>query len=131
MVCSTSVEASADADWIEDIWTKKKNGVEHTFTKHCCVEATMDLNEIAIFVRVARTLSFSEAARQLGVPTSTISRAVARLEESLGVRLVQRSTRKLSLTAEGESYLDSVGPALQAVERTRSPGRAKPYTFFS
>ncbi len=63
--------------------------------------AKIDLNDVATFVRVADAGSFSGAARQIGVPTSTVSRAVARLEDSLGVVLLQRTTRRVALTREG------------------------------
>jgi Bacterial regulatory helix-turn-helix protein, lysR family len=58
-----------------------------------------DLNDIAVFVRVAQFGSFSRAAHALGMPVSTVSRKVTALEEGLGVTLLQRTTRKLSLTA--------------------------------
>lgn len=64
----------------------------------------MDLNETAVFVKVVQTGSFSEAARQLGLPTSTISTRVSRLEKRLGVTLLQRTTRRLHLTDVGEVY---------------------------
>ena len=63
----------------------------------------MDLNETAVFVRVVQAGSFSAAARQLGLPTSTVSTRVARLERRLGVTLLQRTTRRLHLTASGQS----------------------------
>lgn len=64
----------------------------------------MDLNETAVFVKVVQAGSFSAAARQLGLPTSTVSTRVARLERRLGVTLLQRTTRRLSLTELGELY---------------------------
>ena len=64
----------------------------------------MDLNETAVFVRVVQAGSFSAAARQLGLPTSTVSTRVARLERRLGVTLLQRTTRRLHLTDLGELY---------------------------
>lgn len=64
----------------------------------------MDLNESAVFVKVVQAGSFSAAARQLGLPTSTVSTRVARLERRLGVTLLQRTTRRLSLTELGELY---------------------------
>lgn len=64
----------------------------------------MDLNEAAVFVKVVEAGSFSAAARQLGLPTSTISTRVARLEKRLGVTLLQRTTRRLHLTDAGELY---------------------------
>lgn len=66
--------------------------------------ATIDLNAVAVFVRVVEAGSFTRAAEQLGLPKSAVSRRVARLEESLGTRLLQRSTRRLSLTEAGSRY---------------------------
>ena len=65
---------------------------------------TLDLNDIALFVQVVRSGSFAEAARRLGVPPNTVSRRVQQLEEQLGARLLQRSTRKLTLTSAGEAF---------------------------
>ena len=64
----------------------------------------MDLNETVVFIRVVQAGSFSAAARQLGLPVSTVSTRVARLERRLGVTLLQRTTRRLSLTEPGELY---------------------------
>lgn len=61
-----------------------------------------DVDDLAIFVRVADELSFSTAARTLGVPPSTVSRAITRLEDRVGVRLFQRTTRAVALTRDGE-----------------------------
>jgi DNA-binding transcriptional LysR family regulator len=66
--------------------------------------ATIDLNRIATFVRVVEAGSFTAAANAVGLPTSSISRAVARLEDDLGIRLLTRTTRKLSLTGPGAQY---------------------------
>ena len=52
------------------------------------------LQEMAIFVKVVETGSFSETARQMGATPSAISRAISRLEKVLGTRLLQRTTRK-------------------------------------
>lgn len=64
----------------------------------------LDLNDIALFVQVVRSGSFAGAARQLGVPSNTVSRRILGLEEHLGTRLLQRSTRKLTLTSAGEEF---------------------------
>lgn len=64
----------------------------------------MDLNEAAVFVKVVQVGSFSAAARQLGLPTSTVSTRVARLEKRLGITLLQRTTRRLNLTEAGAAY---------------------------
>ncbi|HCM04470.1 MAG TPA: LysR family transcriptional regulator [Oceanospirillales bacterium] len=63
-----------------------------------------DLNEMAIFVRVVESGSFTGAAKALGLPKSTVSRKITQLEERLGVRLIQRTTRSLSLTDTGTAY---------------------------
>jgi DNA-binding transcriptional LysR family regulator len=57
----------------------------------------IDLNDIAIFAKVAQLESFSRAARALGMPVSTVSRRVTVLEEQLGATLLQRTTRRLNL----------------------------------
>lgn len=60
------------------------------------------LGEMAIFVKVVETGSFSEAARQLGASPSSVSRSISRLEKALATRLLQRTTRKLRLSEGGE-----------------------------
>lgn len=74
--------------------------------------ALVDLNDIAVFVRVAQFESFSRAARALGMPVSTVSRKVTALEERLGVTLLQRTTRRLSLTSQGRAYFDQCSEPL-------------------
>lgn len=66
----------------------------------------MDLNAIAVFVKVVQAGSFSRAARLLGMPNTTVSAKVARLEKHLGVTLIQRTTRKLNVTPQGRAYFD-------------------------
>src|SRR5215217_6791060 len=63
-----------------------------------------DLNDMLFFAEVVDRGGFAAAGRALGVPKSKLSRRVAELEARLGVRLLQRTTRKLSLTAGGELY---------------------------
>ncbi|MDX1506854.1 MAG: LysR family transcriptional regulator [Woeseiaceae bacterium] len=75
-----------------------------------------DLNALAIYARVAEALSFSEAARRLEMPISTVSRKVADLEESLGVRLIERSTRKLRLTDIGREVLYEAHRGVESAE---------------
>ncbi|MEX3941850.1 LysR family transcriptional regulator [Paraburkholderia sp. BR10937] len=62
----------------------------------------VDLNDVALFISVASAGSFAEAARRLGLPANTASRRVQELERELGVRLMQRSTRRLVLTDAGQ-----------------------------
>ena len=77
------------------------------------MEGTVDLELVPAFVAVVRGQSFTKAAEELGVPKSTISRRIARLEEQLGVPLVARSTRSMRLTDAGEAYYARVLPALE------------------
>ncbi len=75
----------------------------------------VDLNDVAMFVRVADGGGFTAAARALGVPKSTVSRSLARLERVLGVRLVHRTTRALALTDAGRAYYERVRAAVASV----------------
>jgi DNA-binding transcriptional LysR family regulator len=76
----------------------------------------MDLNRVAIFVRVVDDGGFSAAARTLRLPKSSVSRAVSLLEEQLGARLLQRSTRKVRLTEAGTTFYDRASRGLLGVE---------------
>lgn len=64
----------------------------------------IDLNDVALFARVIEAGSFTGAARIMGVPKSTVSRRVSRLEAELGARLIHRTTRKIQLTDIGRAY---------------------------
>jgi DNA-binding transcriptional LysR family regulator len=87
------------------------------------VMADLDLNDVAAFVRVVENSGFAKAARELGVPTSTVSRAVARLEETVGVRLLHRTTRNLSVTSEGHAFHQRVAPLVASLrDATRTLG---------
>jgi DNA-binding transcriptional LysR family regulator len=76
----------------------------------------MDLNLLTVFEAVARTSSFSAAARELGMPKSSASRGVARLENELGVQLLFRTTRQVSLTEAGTALYDRMTPLLRSVK---------------
>lgn len=75
----------------------------------------LDLNDVAIFVQVVRCGSFAEAARRLGVPPNTLSRRVQQLEAQLGTRLMQRSTRHLTLTSAGQVFLERCSGAVEGL----------------
>lgn len=75
----------------------------------------LDLNDVAVFVQVVRSGSFAEAARRLGIPPNTLSRRVQLLEAHLGTRLLQRSTRKLSLTSAGQDFHDRCADAVEGL----------------
>jgi len=76
-----------------------------------------DLNDIGLFVQVVRWGSFSEAGRQLGIPANTVSRRIQDLETQLGARLMQRSTRKLTLTEAGRSLHERCAQAVDSLEQ--------------
>jgi DNA-binding transcriptional LysR family regulator len=75
-----------------------------------------DLNALVIFAKVVEAKSFSEAARRLRMPVSTVSRRVAELENQLGVRLLDRSTRALRLTDLGSEVLEHAQRSAEASE---------------
>ncbi len=66
----------------------------------------LDLNDLRVFEKVATLKNFTAGARALGLPKSTVSRAIARLEAELGVRLFQRTTREVGLTTTGAALKD-------------------------
>ncbi|HEY3817384.1 MAG TPA: LysR family transcriptional regulator [Polyangiaceae bacterium] len=75
----------------------------------------IDLNDVSTFVRVADGGGFTAAAKAMGVPKSTVSRALVRLERKLGVRLMQRTSRSLALTDAGRAYYERVRGAVASV----------------
>jgi len=91
----------------------------------------VDLDGIAVFVKVVQAGSFSQAAKLLNMPNSTVSAKVAALEKRLGVTLLQRTTRRLHLTEAGEGYFRRCMTALEelhaaenelAIERGETKG---------
>jgi DNA-binding transcriptional LysR family regulator len=86
--------------------------------------ATMfDLNSIATFVQVVRHGSFAEAGRRLGLPPNTLSRRVQQLEAQLGARLMQRSTRKLTLTSAGQAFYERCAGAIDGLAEAEQEAR--------
>ena len=79
----------------------------------------MDTNSLQTFIEVMRRGSFAAVARTQGVAPSSISRQIAALEEEIGVRLFQRTTRRLSPTEAGLVYFDRVAPLLEELARAR------------
>ncbi|BCH28242.1 LysR family transcriptional regulator [Mesorhizobium sp. L-8-10] len=87
------------------------------------------LANLESFVRSAEASSFSGAARRMSLTPAAVSRNVAMLERNLGVRLFQRSTRKLVLTEAGERFLQSIGDSLEALQEAiadASSGASEP-----
>jgi DNA-binding transcriptional LysR family regulator len=79
-----------------------------------------DLNALALFAKVVEAASFSEAARRLKMPISTVSRRIAELEDQLGVRLLERSTRNLRLTGLGAEVLEHARRSAELSEAVES-----------
>lgn len=80
----------------------------------------MQVPDVQVFDAIADTGSLSAAARRLGLTPMTVSRRLAALESELGVRLFHRTTRAVSLTAEGETFLPFAATLLQASEEARA-----------
>ncbi len=83
---------------------------------HWCVSAPIDVNLVRAFLAVHETGSFSLAASRLHVPRSTVSRAVAALEEAMGVRLFERTTRRVAPTAAGVVLAERASGPLVALD---------------
>lgn len=79
----------------------------------------MDLNNIRYLLEAVDGGSFSAAARSCGVPPSLVSRKIARLEEEVGARLFQRTTRSLQLTEAGQAFLGHARSGMQSFELAR------------
>ena len=91
--------------------------------------AEPDLDDLALFVRVVDNGGFAGAAREIGTPTSTVSRAIARLEARTGVRLLHRTTRSVRPTSEGRELYAGIAPALatlRSAARSIEPATRKP-----
>ncbi|WP_420962914.1 LysR substrate-binding domain-containing protein [Brucella sp. IR073] len=84
-----------------------------------------DLNDIRVFLAVARQGSFVAAARQLSMTAPSVTRAVSSLEQRLGVQLLLRTTRQVSLTSAGAVYAARVGPLLEAFDTAAEEVRAE------
>src|SRR5215471_21782768 len=91
--------------------------------------STADLDDILIFVRVAQFESITRAARSLGMPILTVSRRLSLLESGLGVSLLRRTTRRMTLTAQGRDYFSQCQEPLnllQDAERVLTEWQKKP-----
>ncbi len=76
----------------------------------------MIYNDLALFTVVANHLSFSKAAERLGIPLSRVSRRIAELEDHLGTKLFERTTRQVRLTEEGRRLLDQCQDPIEALQ---------------
>ncbi|WP_108663741.1 LysR family transcriptional regulator [Acuticoccus kandeliae] len=84
----------------------------------------MSESDLGFFVLLASRGSFAEAARDIGVTASAVSRRLARLEERLGVRLMNRTTRRVSLTGEGRAYFSKATRLLGEIEELENSLRS-------
>jgi DNA-binding transcriptional LysR family regulator len=93
--------------------------------------SNVELRELRYFVAVAEELNFSRAAERLGIAQSPLSKAIAQLESRLGVRLLERTTRQVTLTPAGATLLDQARHVLDAAAaatvRTQRAGQATPH----
>lgn len=89
---------------------------------------TYKLTDFDAVLAIARRGSFRAAALDLGMSTSALSNAVAKLEEQLGVRLFNRTTRSVSLTGAGRRFVDQVSPALGDIHRALDTVRSQQET---
>jgi DNA-binding transcriptional LysR family regulator len=80
------------------------------------VSTVADLDNILIFVKVAQFESITRAARSLGMPISTVSRRLSVLESELGVSLLRRTTRRVTLTAQGRAYFSQCQEPLNLLQ---------------
>jgi DNA-binding transcriptional LysR family regulator len=76
----------------------------------------VDYNDLALFTRVVERGSFTAAAQAVGLPKSSVTRSIARLERALGVRLIQRTTRQRGVTDAGRELYERVRGAVAAIE---------------
>jgi DNA-binding transcriptional LysR family regulator len=87
----------------------------------------VDYNDLALFTRVVERGSFTAAAQAVGLPKSSVTRSIARLERALGVRLIQRTTRQRGVTDAGRELYErvrgAVGALEEAAEAVREHGR--------
>ncbi|KEO60023.1 LysR family transcriptional regulator [Thioclava indica] len=84
----------------------------------------MSESDLGFFVLLAQRESFVETAREIGITASAVSRRLARLEDRLGVRLMNRTTRRVSLTGEGEAYLNKAIRLLGEIEELENSLRS-------
>lgn len=106
------------ASWSDLSNTNANNsGLDWLRGTHCLLAWTMvKLNDLFFFVQVVDRQGFAAAARALGLPKSSISKRVAELEKDLGVRLIQRTTRRFAVTEAGQDFYGHAAAALLEAE---------------
>lgn len=86
------------------------------------------LNDLEAVIAIARRASFRAAALDLGMSTTALSNAIGKLEANLGIRLFNRTTRSVSLTDAGRSFVEQVGPAVQNIRGAMEAARSQQAT---
>ncbi len=86
------------------------------------------LIELEAVLAISRRGSFRAAALELGISTTALSNAIGKLERELGIRLFNRTTRSVSLTGAGRTFVDQVGPALDNIQQAMSAARSQQET---
>src|SRR6478752_9535531 len=87
---------------------------------------TIDLNQLSVFLAVAEAKSFRLAAERLGVTRSAVSQTIRKMEDRMGVALLQRTTRSVSLTEAGLRLHERVAPAIAEVTDALDTARDLP-----
>lgn len=99
------------------------------FSRSVMLMETLQIDGIPEFILAARLESFTAASLKLGVTSSAVGKSVSRLEKRLGIKLLHRTTRRLSLTNEGEAYLATCVQVMESLQQTESwlsTGHAEP-----
>ncbi|GAB4184654.1 MAG: LysR family transcriptional regulator [Wenzhouxiangellaceae bacterium] len=104
-------QGSCYPDWSQSIPTDNHNKYNYAHNIYANI-ALMNIKALQLFVEVAQQRSFTAVAKARNVDPSSVSRTIADLEDELGLRLLQRSTRHMTLTEAGERYLERIEPLL-------------------
>ncbi len=80
----------------------------------------MNIEHIRLFIRIAALNNISQAGKELGLSPAVASTHMNKLEDELGVRLLHRTTRRVSLTEEGEAFLPHAADLLESIETARA-----------
>lgn len=105
------------------------NRATYRATLFVILKVVMNIDHLKLFVRLASTQNISQAGQELGLSPAVASSYISKLEDGLGVRLVHRTTRKVSLTEEGVAFLPHAEEVLASIEAARASvgaGEASP-----
>lgn len=111
--------ASMEAKFRKPAATEKGAQSARALRRICTMNGT-DLSALSLFARVAEERSFSATAQALGISNSSVSYTVRRLEEQLGTKLFNRTTRSVSLTEAGRAFLTRIRPLMEQLDQALS-----------